>query len=261
MQVPRNGSLTVVGTGIQLAFQTTPQTRAVLERADEVLYLVNDPLTERWIERLNGRARSLAGLYAQGKDRAQTYADMVDEILLAVRAGGRVAAAFYGHPGVFVEPGHQAVRCARAEGFRARMLAAVSAEDCLFADLGIDPGEAGCQSYEATAFLIRGYRIEPAALLVLWQIGFLGERSMPAGPPRPPLDLLVERLREFYPALHETILYEASSYAVCGPAVARQPLDELARAEVTPMATLVIPPLATRLPDSRMLARLGLPVC
>jgi hypothetical protein len=223
-----------------------------------VLYLVNDPLTESWIGRLNRRARSLAGFYAEDKDRAQTYAGMVDEILSAVRAGRKVAAAFYGHPGVFVNPGHEAVRRARAEGFRARMLAAVSAEDCLFADLGIDPGDAGCQSYEATAFLVRGYRIEPAALLVLWQIGFLGERHMPAGPPRPPLDILVERLREFYPASHATVLYEASSYAVCGPAVTRQPLGRLARAEVTPMATLVIPPAATRSPDPTMLARLGL---
>jgi len=223
-----------------------------------VLYLVNDPLTERWIGRLSRNARSLAGFYAEGKDRAHTYAGMVDEILSAVRAGRRVAAAFYGHPGVFVDPGHEAVRRARAEGFRARMLAAVSAEDCLFADLGIDPGEAGCQSYEATAFLVYDYRIEPTALLVLWQIGFVGERAMPVGPPRPPLDILVERLREFYPTSHATVLYEASSYAVCGPAVTQQPLGQLAEAEVTPMATLVIPPVATRSPDPTMLVRLGL---
>jgi len=223
-----------------------------------VLYFVNDPLTERWIGRLNGSARSLAGLYAQGKDRAQTYAEMVDEILSSVRAGNKVAVAFYGHPGVFVDPGHEAVRRARAEGFRARMLAAVSAEDCLFADLGIDPGDAGCQSYEATAFLVRGYRIEPAALLVLWQVPFLGERTMPAGPPQPQLDILVDRLRDFYPADHATVLYEASSYAVCGPVITRQPLGRLASADVTPMATLVVPPLATRPPDPTMLARLGL---
>jgi hypothetical protein len=36
------------------------------------------------------------------------------------------------------------------------MLPGISAEDCLFADLGIDPGIYGCQSYEATDFLANG---------------------------------------------------------------------------------------------------------
>jgi hypothetical protein len=44
------------------------------------------------------------------------------------------------------------------------MLPAVSAEDCLFADLGVDPGAAGCQSHEAADFLIldtRSTRLPP----------------------------------------------------------------------------------------------------
>src|SRR2546429_6584747 len=45
-------------------------------------------------------------------------------------------------------------RQAREEGFEAEMLPAVSAEDCLFADLGVDPGDEGCQSFEATSFLL-----------------------------------------------------------------------------------------------------------
>jgi uncharacterized protein YabN with tetrapyrrole methylase and pyrophosphatase domain len=257
--LPRAGSLTVVGTGIQLALHATPQARAVLERAEDVLYLVTDPLAETWLRGLNPAARSLAGFYEVGKPRPETYTEMVEEILASVRAGRNVAVAFYGHPGVFVDPGHEAVRRAREEGFPARMLPAISAEDCLFADLGIDPGDAGCQSYEATAFLTRGYEVEPAALLVLWQIGFLGERSMPAGKPRPPLGILVERLLQVYPADHETIIYEASPYVVSGPRVTRLPLSELADAQVDSLATLVVPPRVTRQDDPGVLARLGLP--
>jgi Tetrapyrrole (Corrin/Porphyrin) Methylases len=255
----RKGSLTVVGTGIQLGLHATPQTRAVLARADEVLYMVTDPLAGLWIEGLNPNARSLGRFYDPGKDRVETYAEMVEEILAAVRSGREVTAAFYGHPGVFVDPGHEAVKRARVEGFRARMLPAISAEDCLFADLGLDPGETGCQSYEATAFLIYRHRVEPSALLVLWQIAFLGDRTTPVAPPRPPLELLVERLREVYPAAHETIVYEASPYAVCDASVQRLPLADLAGAEVAPMATLVVPPSAKREPDVTMRARLGLP--
>lgn len=256
---PPAGSLTVVGTGIELGVQVTPQARDALKRADEVLYLAAEPLTERWIERLNPNARSLVGFYEPGKNRTETYAEMVEEILSSVRTGRRVAVAFYGHPGVFVEPGHEAVRRARADGYEARMLPAVSAEDCLFADLGLDPGEAGCQSYEATAFLVNRYRIDPAALLILWQVGFLGERTAPTSDERPSLEFLVERLAEDYPLDHETIAYEASPYPVCGPLIRRQPLRELAETEVSGMATLVVPPAATPPPDLTMLDRLGLP--
>jgi uncharacterized protein YabN with tetrapyrrole methylase and pyrophosphatase domain len=253
------GSLTVVGTGIQLASQVTPQARAAIEGADEVLYLVADPLTAVWIERLNPNARSLDAHYQAGRDRAETYDAMVEEILAGVRAGRRVCVAFYGHPGVFVDPGHEAVGRARDEGFRARMLPAVSAEDCLVADLGLDPGELGCQSYEATAFLVYRYRIEPSALLVLWQIGFLGQVATMADPAPLPLDVLVERLAEHYPVEHEVIVYEAAVYPILEPHVQRLPLAALPAAEVPPMATLVVPPGARARADEAMINRLELP--
>ena len=56
-------------------------------------------------------------------------------------------------PGVFARVPHKAIAQARAEGFEAHMEAGVSAEDCLYADLGIDPGEVGCQQYEASQFM------------------------------------------------------------------------------------------------------------
>jgi len=253
------GSLTVVGTGIQLASQVTPHTRAVIERADEVLYLVADPLTATWIERLNANARSLDRHYEPGKDRAETYAAIVEETLGRVREGRRVCLAFYGHPGVFVDPGHEAVRRAREEGFQARMLPAVSAEDCLVADLGLDPGEMGCQSYEATGFLVYRYRVEPAALLILWQVGFLGQVTTPTGPAPLPLDVLVERLAELHPDDHEVVLYEAAVYPILEPHVERLPLAGLRGAEIPPMATLVVPPSVRPAADEAMIDRLGLP--
>jgi precorrin-2 methylase len=63
--------------------------------------------------------------------------------MTAVREGLNVCAAFYGHPGVFVYASHQSIRLARAEGFEAQMLPGISAEDCVFADLGIDPENMG----------------------------------------------------------------------------------------------------------------------
>lgn len=184
---------------------------------------------------------------------------MAEEILSRVRAGRRVCAAFYGHPGVVVRAGHEAIARARREGFDARMLPGVSAEDCLFADLGLDPATAGCQSYEATSFLVNNPAVETSALLILWQIGFVGERVTTQGPPKPRLDVLADRLMSLYAADHEVVVYEASPYAIAAPVVVRTTLDDLAKVDVPSMATLVVPPLEEPRRDLTMFDRLGIP--
>jgi hypothetical protein len=237
----------------------TPEAAAAIERADEVLYLVTDQLMAASVERANPRSRSLHGLYAPGKDRSETYGEMVEELLAPVRAGRAVCAVFYGHPGVFVRPGHEAVRRARADGFAARMLPAVSALDCLFADLGIDPAVAGLQSYEATEFVVHRRRPDTAATLVLWQIGVIGELGYATEPSRANLEVLAEHLGRSYPPEHETIVYEASPYPlVADPFVLRVPLQALTGAEVPLLATLVVPPARKPRRDRATMARLGL---
>jgi len=232
----------------------TPEAASAIERADEILYLVTQPLTAQWIERMNPRSRSLGSLYAPGKPRRETYAEMVEELLAPVRAGRDVCAAFYGHPGVFVNPGHEAIRRARAEGYRARMLPAVSALDCLVADLGIDPAVTGLQSYEANR-----RRPDTAAMLVLWQIGVVGELGYASAPRRENLALVVDRLARGYPREHEVIVYEASPFPlVADPFVLRLPFEELPDARVPLLATLVVPPARKPRRDRALTARLGL---
>lgn len=239
MSSPR-GSLVVVGTGIGFA-RITLEARAAIAAADELLYLVPDAVSEAAILGLSPQARSLAGLYEEGVARRTAYERMVEAILAPVRAGRRVCAAFYGHPGVFVLPSHDAIGRAREEGFAAEMLPGVSAEDCLFADLGVDPAASGWQSYEATRFLERRPAVEPRAALVLWQVGVVGSADHTAEPVSPRLDGLVGALLTLYPSGHEVVVYEASSYPGIAPLVRRVPLDRLASA-VTPASTLYVPP-------------------
>ena len=99
-------------------------------------------------------------------------------MLAEVRAGKRVCGAFYGHPGVFAGVPHEAIEQARREGYDAHMEPGVSAEDCLYADLGIDPGRYGCQHFEASQLMLYRRRIDPSAYLVLWQVGVAGDRSL-----------------------------------------------------------------------------------
>lgn len=238
------GRLVVAGTGIGAA-RLTLEARAAIEAADEVLYLVPDAITVHAIEQLNPRASSLEHCYVEGEHRRAAYARMVESILEPVRAGSHVCAAFYGHPGVFALPTHDAVAQARREGFPAEMLPGISAEDCLFADLGVDPAAAGCQSYEATRFLERRPAIETRAALVLWQIGVVGSANHSAQPVAPALGALVDALRGLYPDEHEVVVYEASSFTGVAPLVRRTRLADLAVA-VTPASTLYVPPLEPR---------------
>jgi uncharacterized protein YabN with tetrapyrrole methylase and pyrophosphatase domain len=251
------GSLTVVGTGIQLGSHLTPAAREAIKSADVVLSLVSEPVAQMMVEELNPNVRSLHGAYTLGRDRREAYDAMTEEILREVRAGKRVCAAFYGHPAVFVDPSHRAVAQAREEGFEARLLPAVSAEDCLFADLGIDPADEGCLTYEATDFLVRDRDVVPTAALILWQIGTVGNASAADDAVVPGLPLLVERLRRHYPPEHEVVVYEASPYSAFGPVVTRVGLGELAPEHVTALSTLYVPPRERAAENPETVAQLG----
>lgn len=183
---------------------------------------------------------------------------MVERILAPLAGGARVCAAFYGHPGIFVGPSHEAIRRARAEGHEARMLPGVSAEDCLFADLGVDPSSDGCQSFEATDFLVRRRRPDTASALVLWQIGVIGVRDARAGHLWSPggLRILAETLAGSYPAEHEVVVYEAAAIPTFAPRIERTPLARLPEARVTADSTLFVPPAGRREVDAEMRTRL-----
>jgi hypothetical protein len=250
----RRGSLVVVGTGITLITQTTPEALDCVRQSEKVYYATPDPAAEIWLRRLNAQASTLQDCYAAGKPREKTYREMADRILGAVRTGWHVCAVFYGHPGVLVRPAHDAIRRARREGFRARMLAGVSNEDCLFADLGVDPGEDGCQSFEATDFLACRRRFDPSSVLILWQVGMLGEPSLRAEGCRPErLKVLTKALRRHYPARHPIVLYEASQYPTCDPIIQRTALSKLPSMTVLPMTTLYVPPRPSRGVDARIM--------
>lgn len=252
------GRLSVVGTGIRPGGHLTREAQHVLRAADRVFTVV-DGLTLQRLHELNVRVESLQDSYTVGRRRDDSYAEMIRRILAPLDDGLHVCAAFYGHPGVFVWPAHEAIRRARADGHRAVMYAGVSAEDCLFADLGLDPALSGCQSFEATDFLLHARRFDPTAALILWQpitLGDLGRDAFESDPAW--VRLLAEVLAEDYPGEHPVTVYEAATFPLDQARIEPVPLNRLHEAEFTQRSTLYLPPVAPPALSVERLERLGI---
>jgi precorrin-6B methylase 1 len=251
------GSLACVGIGITLGSHISPLARSHIEQADVVFMGVSDGVVELWLQGMNKDARSLQPYYAEGKSRLDTYQEMVDAMMAEVRAGKRVCGVFYGHPGVFAWAPHKAIETARREGYQAHMEPGISSEDCLYADLGIDPATYGCQHFETSQFMLYRRTIDPSAWLILWQVGLAGDktnRRFATGAAY--RQVLVDILARHYPLGHEIILYQAATLPIRGPRVERLALEKLSKVDVGMSDTLAIPPALSMEMDLDIYARL-----
>jgi hypothetical protein len=248
--------LLVVGAGIKLVDHVTTEARNAIVAADVVFHSTQIPGMKQWLDSLNPSGVDLTQFYAPGRDRWVTYQMMTERVLRDVAPGVSVCAVFYGHPAVYVTPSHDMINQVRARGLTARMLPGISAEDCLFADLGVDPGVNGWQSYDATPFLVFHPRFDPSAGLVLWQMDVLGHRDYQPEHERSNYDVLARELARVYGPTHEVVGYYAAQYPGLDPLIETMTIAELAGHDG--MSTLYVPPLSQRQADRAMLAELGM---
>ena len=252
------GSLVCVGIGMTLGSHITPLARSYIEKSDVVFAAVSDGIVELWLAEMHADVRSLQPFYQEGKSRMQTYRQMVDALLTQVRAGKQVCGVFYGHPGVFAWPPHKAIETARSEGYRAHMEPGISAEDCLYADLGIDPGKVGCQHFEASQLLFYKRRVDPTAWLVLWQVGVAGDQSLARFSTGAAYrQVLVDVLTHDYPLDHEVIIYRVATLPIHQPRIERIALGKLPDADITLHDTVAIPPARPLQPNHAIRERLS----
>lgn len=101
---------------------------------------------------------SLVSLYAPGKPRTQTYAEMVERVLDAARTEPPVAFATYGSAMVGTLAAHRIIEEAAGYGLSVHVTNAVSSFDGIWADFNIEPFY-GFEVWEASAFA--HLRIEP----------------------------------------------------------------------------------------------------
>jgi precorrin-6B methylase 1 len=251
------GRLVIVGSGIELGRHMGQRTESEIRRAEVVFCMVGE-FALAWLQGIRPDVISLHDAYGEEKDRRQTYREMETRILAAVREGRHVCAVFYGHPGIFADVPHETLRKAGEEGHDVRMEPGISAEACLYADLRVDPGHRGVQSFEATQFLVFQRRIDPTALLILWQVALSGDLSCTRfDAEQDRLQVLVDKLAMTYPLDTEVILYEAAQLPIEPFRADRMPLQDLPKARFKEYTTLVIPPAEEIRPDRQALAALG----
>lgn len=210
-------------------------------------------------QKKNSCSESLDPLYTKYSLRQDCYQAITDHILKTLYERLHVCVVLYGHPGVFAQPGLDAVLQARKQGFYAVLLPGISAEDCLFADLLIDPGSTGCQTFEATDFLIYQRKFDTRSHLILWQVDIIGVLTNPQSYDNGHgAKVLVDYLSNVYPLNHEVILYEAAQYPSFNPKIQRLTLNQLPTAVYSRITTLYIPPLQTSICDRTMLDKLNI---
>lgn len=256
---PKSGSIACVGLGMTLGSHLSPLARSHIEQADVVFAAVSDGIVEKWLERMHPDVRSLQPYYGKGeKPRIQTYREWVEVMMAEVRAGKNTCAVFYGHPGVFAWSPHEVIKVARAEGYPAHMEPGISAEDCLYADVGIDPGRHGCQHYEASQLVFYKVPINPTACLVLWQVGLVGDRSLKRFSTGPEYrQVLVDVLSQYYPLDHEVIIYRGATLPIQQPRIRRVPLRDIPTTDLTAEETVILPPASPMIPNRELLKRLA----
>lgn len=167
----------IVGLGVVTVDQTTHEAERVMRQSREVLYLDTGVATQAYLEQLCPQVTSLyASSYRESGCRIGSYDQMAAAVVNAALDHPPVTFALGGHPVVGAEAPRLIHAMARHLDLNVVTQPGISAMDCLFAELMLDPCADGLQMYEATDLLLRCYPLIPEVPALIWQIGTVETR-------------------------------------------------------------------------------------
>lgn len=245
-------NLIIAGTGIKFLSHLTIEVKSAIETSSCVVFLLNEPAMKNWITKHAKKYISMDKTYFSSSSRADTYYKIADELLLHLKEYNDICFLIYGHPTFFSSVVGEIKKRISFEEVLVQIMPGISALDCLFADLNIDPGTRGLQSYDATEFILYDESFSVSAHLVLWQIAIVGElrvinnNNINLSCQKKALSLLKSKLMKQYPEDHKIILYVASQYPGVDFEHSEFKLRELTTVNIPRLATLYIPPLDTK---------------
>ncbi|HHT9843882.1 TPA: SAM-dependent methyltransferase [Legionella pneumophila] len=249
--------LIIVGSGIKSVSHITEETKKIIQKADKVLYLVNEDILKLWIEREANLAESLEPIYFATERRTDSYHAITKYIIEQYTKVQILCVVFYGHPTVFAYSALKAAQFIRQKKGNAVILPAISSMDCLYSDLQIDPGKNGCFSIEATELLIYERQIDINAHLIIWQAANLGTHNTNK---TKKIDILCKYLQIFYKADHPVCIYEAAQLPTQSPRIEWIKLNQLENASITTLSTLYFPPIPKKSVSKKYLSLLEMEI-
>jgi uncharacterized protein YabN with tetrapyrrole methylase and pyrophosphatase domain len=236
--------LYLVGLGIRGPGQITRETEAILRRCTRIYYAHTDPAVGAYLRQLCPRVLSLRRYQGDGKSHRRTYKAIAAAVTRSATLRPPVAFAIFGHPLVYVSLANWLL-ARPPRGLRVKALPAVSALDCLFVDLRLDPADAGLQMYDANQLLLRRRPLQPDVPCLIWQPAGVESTYATTAWSRPQrFHRLRDYLLGFYPKEHRVVLaLSATTSRRTAPRLKRIALGRLeeARREIDGGATLFIP--------------------
>jgi uncharacterized protein YabN with tetrapyrrole methylase and pyrophosphatase domain len=239
----------IVGLGTVNVHQITREVDEALRRSCEILYVAQEFGLVEYLYQLCPKITDLHRIsYREGDNRMNAYNMMTAKVIEAALDHPPVTFALYGHPLVFALPPFQILKVASLLELRVKVLAGISAMDCLFIDLKLDPGR-GLQIYEATDILLRQRPLQPDVACLIWQIGAIESQLYSVATNRPERFWRIKNyLLRYYPPEHKVVAVYSSTFPLIPSLLTEFPLGEIEAyaQELHSGVTLYIPPLSTR---------------
>lgn len=241
----------IIGTGMRGRQQMTKEAERAIEASERFYSIHMSKLYEEYINQMDVEQYDLRGHYSEGKDRVDTYEEVAETVLEAAEEVNEpVTLALYGHPMVFVSPSRKVINRAEERGLVVEVRPGISSMDCLYTDLGFDPGQSGVQMFEATDMLLREWELNPEVPAMIWQIGAvessIHHTSVEDKPER--YSRVREYLQQFYPDDHTVISAQTPIYPTTEPKQYEFQLNEFEsmHEDLNKLQTLYIPPVRER---------------
>lgn len=226
----------------------TLEVKSIIENSDCVAYLLNEPAIAYWVKKHAKKSIDLENLYFEHDLRENAYHYIAQAVLDRLEAYSEVCFLTYGHP-TFLTTVTTEIKSliANINHVTLHVLPGVSAIDCLFADLQLDPGDLGLQSYEATHFILNEQEYSSSAHLILWQVASIGnlkiiDQELNTTTRQNFLKILTEKLLKKYDPEHEVFAYVASQYPGITYDLIPVKLNVLCFSDVPRLSLLYIPP-------------------
>jgi precorrin-3B methylase len=249
MAIEANYDIYIVGLGIVNIDQITREAEACIKKSKQVFYIEKGIGIDEFLTQLCPNVTNLSTEYVINGDRLKTYHTMAAKVLEAALNNPPVTFALYGHPTIFAYPPFLVYEAAKELDLKVKVMPGISAMDCIFSELMIDPATNGIQMFEATDLLIRQRPLQTDVPVLLWQIGAVETALYSRSVSKPKrFERIKNYLLKFYPGEHLVQSIYCSNYPLMASTILKFKIADIENYSKQLHAghTLYIPALAER---------------